>query len=305
MRVVSLLPSATELLTALGVDPVGISHSCDYPPHVTDRPVLTSTDIDYEDQSSSDIDDQMQSVQGAVYDLDGDELESLDPDIVVTQATCDICAVDSSAVFETVESRSLDTDVLALDPHSFEDVLDDIVAVGAAVDKRAEAEALRVDAADRVADIRSRGGRLDRSERPRTAVLDWTDPLIRGGHWVRDMVRLAGGDESFQPEGASAPIRWETLLEYDPERLVVAPCGFDVERALEAVSELSHHPMWDDIAAVQSGHVYAVDGNALVNRPGPRLVDSLAVFADCIHPDSSSGEHDQWFERVEAPLNAR
>lgn len=281
MRVVSLIPSATELLAALGIDPVGVSHSCDHPPHVADRPRLTSTVIDYEDRSSGDIDEQMRSVDGAVYDLDADRLAALDPDLVVTQATCDVCAVDASEVYEAVDERDLDADVLALDPHSFDDVLADVRRVGAAVGRESEAESLLAGARRRVAAVETAVEGLDR---PRTALLDWTDPLIRGGHWVGDMVSVAGGDDSFQPDGPSEPLRWDALLDYDPERLLVAPCGFSHERATDAVAELAAHPDWGSLAAVRSGHVYAVDGNALVNRPGPRLVDSLEVLAECIHP---------------------
>jgi iron complex transport system substrate-binding protein len=284
------------MLYALGVEPVGISHSCDYPPAITDRPAVTSTVIDYENRPSRDIDEQMESIDGAVYDVDEDRLEELDPDLVVTQSTCDVCAVESSAVFEAVERRDVDADVLTLDPHSFDDVLSDLRRIGAAVGKEAEAERVLSGARERVDAVLTS---VDGLDRPRTAVLDWTDPLIRGGHWVRDVVRLAGGDESFQPDGPSEPIRWRDLREYDPERLIVAPCGFSTSRAHDAAAELASHAEWEHLTAVQSGHVYAVDGNALVNRPGPRLVESLEILAKCLHPDDVSVSSDGWVRRVE------
>ncbi|RLM56514.1 cobalamin-binding protein [Halobellus sp. Atlit-31R] len=295
MRVVSLLPSATEILTALGVDPVGISHSCDYPPSVTDRPTVTSTVIDYEGRSSRAIDDQMQSIDGAVYDVRAELLESLDPDLVVTQATCDVCAVDSAAVHDAVERRDVDAEILTLDPHSFSDVLDDLRRVGAAVGREAEAERVRSQADERVDAVRRA---VEGRERPRTAVLDWTDPPIRGGHWVRDLIRLAGGDPSFQPDGPSTPLRWARLRDYDPQRLLVAPCGFSTSRAAEAAAELATKPGWAELSAVRSGDVFAVDGNALVNRPGPRLVDSLEAFARCLHPEAVPADGDDWVRPV-------
>lgn len=298
MRAVSLLPSATEILSAVGVDPVGISHSCDHPPDVTDRPRVTSTIIDHEGRSSREIDEQMQSVDGAVYDIDADRLEALDPDIIVTQATCDVCAVESSAVFETVAARDLDATVLTLDPHSFEEVLADVRRVGDAVDRVENAEQLIEAARDRIERVRSRA---EDADRPRTAVLDWTDPPIRAGHWVRDLVGIAGGDASFQPDGPSEPVRWSDLRAYDPERLVVAPCGFGPDRAAEAVAELAARPGWADLSAVRSGHVYAADGNALFNRPGPRLVASLEVLADCLHPDHDHAVEGAWRRRIEHP----
>jgi iron complex transport system substrate-binding protein len=298
VRVVSLLPSATETLAALGVDPVGVSHSCDYPPWVADRPTVTSTRIEYADRSSRDIDEQMSSVEGAVYDLDAGHLEALDPDLVVTQATCDVCAVEASAAVTAVESRGLDADVLTLDPHSVSDVLDDVRRVGDAVGRPAAADRLRSRLRDRIEGVRAS---VDGRDRPRTAVLDWTDPPIRGGHWVRDMVDLAGGDPTFQPDGPSTPVAWDDLRAYDPERILVAPCGFSTARAHDAATALAERTDWRGLAAAASGDVYAVDGNALFNRPGPRLVDSLAVLADCLHPERPGTGTDGWVRRVELP----
>ncbi|ELZ84792.1 Fe3+-hydroxamate ABC transporter substrate-binding protein [Haloferax elongans ATCC BAA-1513] len=296
MRVVSLVPSATELLTAIGTDPIGISHSCDYPPRVTSQPTLTSTAIDHEDRSSREIDEQMSSIDGAAYDLDANRLDDLDPDLVVTQSTCDVCAVDSSDVFEAVRDRNLDAEILALDPHSLDDVLTALLQIGEAVGKTMDAATLRFEIHERINAVESRVVGLDS---PRTAVLDWTDPLYRSGHWVRDLVELAGGDGSFQPNGRSEQIQWDALVEYDPERLVVAPCGFSRERAVDAVSTLAERDEWTELTAVKEGHVYAVDGNALFNRPGPRLVDSLEVLASCIHPELSTVVDDELASRVE------
>ncbi|WP_280588425.1 ABC transporter substrate-binding protein [Halorubrum sp. Boch-26] len=286
MRVAALLPSATETLFALGVEPVGVSHSCDHPPAARDLPTLTSTVVDHDDRSASDIDAQMRSVDGAVYDLDVDRLAALEPDFVVTQATCDVCAVDAGAVHEAVASLDPAPEVLTLDPHSFSDVLDDVARLGAAVDRPDAAAALVDGLTDCVERVRERAAdAVAGSGRPRTAVLDWTDPPIRAGHWVRDMVDIAGGDPSFQPDGASEPVAWEDVRTYDPEALVVAPCGFERDRAVDAAGGLADRPGWRDLAAVADNRAYAVDGNALFNRPSHRLVDSLEALFACLHPD--------------------
>jgi iron complex transport system substrate-binding protein len=289
MRAVTLLPSATETLFALGVEPVGVSHSCDRPPAVRDLPTLTSTAVDHEDRSAADIDAQMRSVDGAVYDLDVDRLAALGPDLVVTQATCDVCAVDAGAVREAVASLDPAPELLTLDPHSFGDVLDDVTRLGEAVDRPDAAAALTDGLTARVERVRERAADAVADEgRPRTAVLDWTDPPIRAGHWVRDMVEIAGGDPSFQPDGPSEPVAWDDVRAHDPETLVVAPCGFERDRAVDAVADLAGRPGWRDLAAVAHERVYAVDGNALFNRPSHRLVDSLEALFACLHPDRAA-----------------
>ncbi|TKX44595.1 MULTISPECIES: ABC transporter substrate-binding protein [Halorubrum] len=289
MRVASLLPSATETLFALGVEPVGVSHSCDHPPAARDLPTLTSTVVDHADRSAADIDEQMREVDGAVYDLDEDRLAALDLDLLVTQATCDVCAVDASDLRAAAARLDPEPEVLTCDPHSFEDALDDVERIGAAVDAEAAASALRADLRERVEAVRERAECAVADEgRPRVAVLDWTDPPIRAGHWVRDMVEIAGGDPAFQPDGPSEPVAWAAVREFDPDALVVAPCGFDRDRAERAVGDLAARPGFDELRAVADGRVYAVDGNALFNRPSHRLVDSLETLFACLHPEHAA-----------------
>lgn len=285
MRVASLLPSATETLFALGVEPVGVSHSCDYPAATDAIPTLTDTVVEHENRSATEIDAQMRSVDGAVYNLDVDRLAELCPDLVVTQATCDICAVDATEVRSAAASLDPAPTVLALDPHSFDDVIDDVARIGDAVGREGAAAALTGGLRERVSNVRERAAKaVDADGCPRTAVLDWTDPPIRAGHWVGDMVAAAGGDPSFQPDGASEPVAWDDLRAWDPEVLVVAPCGFGRDRAVDAVGELAERPGWQKLTAAVDGRVYAVDGNALFNRPSHRLVDSLEALLACVHP---------------------
>jgi iron complex transport system substrate-binding protein len=297
MRVASLLPSATETLFALGVEPVGVSHSCDHPPAARDLPTLTSTVVDHADRSAAEVDEQMREVDGAAYDLDEERLAALEPDLLVTQATCDVCAVDASEVRAAAARLDPEPEVLACDPHSFADALDDVTRIGEAVGAEAAASDLRADLRERVAAVRERAERAVADEgRPRTAVLDWTDPPIRAGHWVRDMVEFAGGDPAFQPDGPSGPVAWADVRECDPEALVVAPCGFDRDRAVDAVGDLAERSGFDDLRAVAADRAYAVDGNGLFNRPSHRLVDSLESLFACLHPDhapTTPAEHDR------------
>lgn len=294
MRVVSLLPSCTELLFELGVRPVGVSHSCDYPPSVTEIPTVTSTTVEYVGRSAGEIDAQMRSVDGAVYDLHLDQLAALEPDLVVTQATCDVCAVDASQVRAAVARIDPEPDVLTLDPHSFADALRDVERIGRAVGRSDAAEQLTAELTGVVGTVERRAETaLTSGRRPRTAVLDWTDPPIRAGHWVTDMVDRAGGDATFQPTGASEPVAWAELTQYDPEVLVVTPCGFQRSQAVEAVADLRAREGWTDVTAVEAGRVYAVDGNALFNRPSHRLVDSLQVLQWCLHPATAEQLDDE------------
>lgn len=280
MRVVSLLPSATEILYALGVEPVGVSHSCDYPPAARGRPALTSTPVD-PDADPATIDDQVLDLGGATYTLDAELLTELDPDLVVTQATCEVCAVDAGEVHAAVESAAIGADVLTLDPHSLEDVFDDIGRIGAATGRESVAAALVEAAREQVAAVHRRG-RDRNGGTPRVTVLDWTDPVMIAGHWIPGMVEAAGGAFGPGGDGPSRPVEWATVRAYDPEVLVVAPCGFDRERAAEAVDDLRSKPGWADLTAVREGRVFAVDGSGHMNRPGPRLVDSLELLADCL-----------------------
>ncbi len=285
MRVVSLLPSCTELLFALGLRPVGVSHSCDHPPSVAEIPTVTSTPVDYAGRSAGEIDAQMRAVDGAVYDLHIEQVAALEPDLVVTQATCDVCAVDASQVQDAVAQIGPDPDILTLDPHSFSDALADIERVGRAAGRADAAETLTAELAARVETVEQRAEAAVASNgRPRTAVVDWTDPPLRAGHWVGEMVTEAGGDAAFQPDGASEPVRFDTIRRYDPEVLIVAPCGFERAQAVDAVDDLRVHDGWSDVSAVTTGRVYAVDGNALFNRPSHRLVESLQVLQWCLHP---------------------
>jgi iron complex transport system substrate-binding protein len=283
-RVVTLLPSATEMCYALGVEPVATSHECDYPPEAADLPAVNRSNVDPEASPDSINEQVVQAEQaGGVYEIDLDALERADPDVVVSQGICDVCAVDAVLVREAVDELGLDCEVLTTDPHSLEDVFDDVERIGAALGRERAAAELLADLRSRVEAVLERAADL---ERPRVAVLDWTDPVMVAGHWVPGLVETAGGAYGLEePEGRSRPREWSELREYDPEVLVVAPCGFGLDQTLEHLDTLTDRPGWADLTAVREGRAYAMDGHHYVNRPGPRLVETLEYLAGVVHPE--------------------
>jgi iron complex transport system substrate-binding protein len=289
VRVVSLLPSATEILCAIGEVPVGVSHECDFPPAASDRPAVTISQVDTETGDCGAVDRTMQETVGdgdAPYAIDVERLDTLAPDLIVTQGLCDVCAVDRVLVRDAVGRIDADPEILTTDPHSLDDVLDDVRRIGAAVDRASAARSL-------VDDLQARIDRVERraraaidagATRPSTVVLDWFDPVMVAGHWVPGMIETAGGTYPLaDPGDHSTPREWTEVRECDPDVLIGAPCGFELERARDAATALAERPGWDDIRAVPD-RVHCLDGSALANRPGPRLVDTLEAFAGLLHP---------------------
>ena len=286
MNVVSLLPSATELVYALGVEPVAVSHECDWPPGAAEKPSINRTRVDAA-ASSADIDAQVQDAEASgegVYEIDYDALRAADPDLVVTQGLCDVCAVDEVVVRDAVDDLDLDCEVLTLDPHGLADVFSDLRRLGAATDRADRADEVVADLRARVDAVRERTAEIPDAERPRVAVLDWLDPVMTAGHWVPELVADAGG-EYLLGAPASTPREWETVCDANPEVLVAAPCGFDLDQSRENVADLVEREGFADLPAVRDGRAYAMDGHHYVNRPGPRLVDTLEHLAGLFHPD--------------------
>ncbi len=288
MRVVSLLPSATEIVYALGVEPVGVSHECDHPPAAADPPAVNFSRVD-PTASSEAIDEQVRAAErehGGVYGIHVDVLDDLAPDLIVTQGICDVCAVDEVVVEGAVDEIDADPEVLTTDPHSLDDVFDDVARVGAALGREDRAREVVADLRERVDAVRERTADLADGERPRTAILDWLAPPMVAGHWVPELVEIAGGEYGMaDPGDRSRPREWETVREYDPEILIAGPCGFDLDQTRENRADLTDRPGYDDLAAVREDRAWAVDGHHLLNRPGPRLVDTLEVLAGVLHPD--------------------
>lgn len=300
MRVVSLLPSATEIVCALGVDPVGVTHECDYPPRVADLPTVVDSAVDTTGASGA-IDDEVRAASAGdgVYDLDVERLRDLDPDVVVTQGICDVCAVDESVVRRAVADLDLEADLVASHPHTLGDVFDDVARLGRVLDREAAAADLLADLEARVEAVRERvaeadtdaavetdaNAEADEGARSTATVLDWMDPVMVGGHWVPELVEIAGGGFLLAATGErSGPIEFDTLRDADPDVLVAAPCGFSLDQTARNLSDLTGREGWEELSAVRNGRTYAVDGNHFVNRPGPRLVDTLEALAAILHP---------------------
>lgn len=287
MRVASLLPSATEMLFALGIEPVGVSHECDYPPEAADLPAVNSSRIDAT-ADSGEIDQQVLDAidDGGVYEIDRETLAGLDPDVIVSQGICDVCAVEDTEIREAVADLGLDAEVITSDPHSLADMLDDLQRLGRRLGRAEQAASVRADLEARIEEITAQTP----DSGPRVAVLDWLDPVMVAGHWVPDMLDRIGATCGLaNPGDPSRPREWSEIREYDPEVLIVAPCGFGLGQTRENMTDLTEREGWTELSAVQNDRVYAIDGHHYMNRPGPRLVDSLAALASAIHPGTVEG----------------
>lgn len=286
MRIVSLLPSATEMVCVLGLGDrlVGVTHECDYPEAVRGLPRVTRTLIPAE-ASSAEIDrlvsEQFKTTR-ALYSLDVPLLKDLRPDVIVTQSLCDVCAVAPNEVQAALAQLPGQPRVVNLEPQSLEGVFAAIEQVAQAVGASAHGVLARLRARVDAVVTRSEG----LSARPRVALLEWLDPPFSSGHWSPELVRLAGGLEGLGQEGCpSRRLRWDEVLAWQPEAVVVACCGFDVERTLLDVAGVQQVPGWEQLPAVRAGRVSVVDGSQYFNRPGPRLIDSLELLAHALHPE--------------------
>ncbi len=292
MRIISLLPSNTELACALGLADqiVGISHECDYPPEVSDRPVLTSSGI-AKNLTTEQIHEQVSKEvknSHALYHINQSLLESLRPDLILTQAKCDVCAVDYDEVEAAVAKLPLPhPKILSFQPDSLEDLFEDLRKIAIATGRQQEAETVIAQWKQRIEKIQ----KIIRStkERPRVLLLEWLKPLMAAGSWSPQLVKLAGGEHGLNlGPGKAKKISWEQIRDYDPEVFVLIPCGFTIENTLRDLPLVASLPGWNTLSAVRSKKVFAVDGSSYFNRPGPRLVDSLEILASLLHPRSFS-----------------
>lgn len=291
MRIVSLLPSATEIVCSLGLEDqlVGVTHECDFPRSVLRLPKVTRTLIPT-DVSSGEIDRLVRERMGggsqsALYSLDMETLARLRPDLIVTQALCDVCAVAEDEVRNAACMLPGGPRVLNLEPETLNDVLECIreVATAAGVEERGREVTAKLRA--RVEAVVARGAALRQGERVRVALLEWLDPPFSTGHWNPELITLAGGDDGLGRAGEkSVALRWEQVTAWQPEVVLISCCGFTAERTMQEVGVLRDVPRWDEIPAVRAGRVYVTDGSSYFSRPGPRLVDSLELLAHVIHP---------------------
>jgi iron complex transport system substrate-binding protein len=292
VRVVSLLPSATEILCFAGAGDslVGVTHECDHPPGVEKLPMLTTTAIEHHTMSSAEIDaaiGERLTDTGSIYSLDGGLLEELEPDLILTQGLCDVCAVSPTIVERAAARLPKSPRVLSMNPTSLDGVLAATIEVGDIVGRGEEVRR-------KIAFLRDRLARVEEAvaglARPRVGCLEWLDPLFSAGHWVPEMVRIAGGEELFAETGQpSGRLSWREVFAAGPEVVLLMPCGFDSARALREARVLPELPEWRDLPAVKNGRVWAVDANSYFSRPAPRLIEGVEILARILHPEVFSG----------------
>jgi iron complex transport system substrate-binding protein len=289
MRIVSLLPSATEILFALGLGEqvAAVTHECDYPPAAARKPHITKSLL-RPDMTSGEIDAAVKSQLSAdahsLYAIDRALLARIAPDLIVTQQLCEVCAVAYDEVLDAVRALPRRPEVLNLEPSTLADVFADVHCVGAAADRQDTAGQVVAELEARVARVREIVSGV--AARPVVAFLEWIDPLFCGGHWNPELVRLAGGiDPLGREHQPSERITWEAVREARPEVMVISCCGFSVERARQDLPILEALPGYADLPCARDGRVHVVDGAAYFSRPGPRLVDSLELLARLIHPE--------------------
>lgn len=282
-----MLASGTEIVHALGLSDriVGISHECDFPPDLMGRPRLSAPRFDPEGMDSGQVDRAVRSAMaehGSVYRIDGDLLERLRPDLILTQAVCEVCAVPTPGVRAEVERRGLSARVLSLDAHSMEGILQTVEAVAEAAGAPERGARLRADLEARMERVRRA---LAGRSRPRVLALEWLDPPFSPGHWVPEMVSAAGGECLLgQPGARSREVDWRELAGLEPDVLVVMPCGYDVEAAQRDAD--AHADRLFDVAgeAVTAGRAWIVNGSAYFNRSGPRFVRGIEILGGLLHP---------------------
>lgn len=289
MRICSFLPSATEIVYTLGLGDqlYGVTRSCDYPAEARTKPVVVYSILDDRGLSSAEIDRIVKEHardNQSVYRIDMEALRRADPDLILTQELCDVCAVGYQDVLTQIKELPKKPQVVSLNPTALEDVLRDIVTVGEATGTAERAQAIVGDMRQRIEAVRARAAQAP--TRPRVFCLEWMDPLFVSGHWMPEMVEIAGGIDGIGNHGTpSTRVTWEQVRDYQPEVVILMPCGADVPLTLSELGAVRALPGWSDLPAVQDGRVYAVNAGAYFSRSGPRLVDGLELLAQIIQPE--------------------
>ncbi len=289
MRICSLLPSATEIVYVLGLGDsiVGVTHECDYPTQTKQAPVVVHSRIDPHHTSSSEINQSvtqhLKSNKG-IYTLDMPRFNEADPDIILTQALCDVCALDYNEVVAAARSLPRRPQILSLNPSNLSEVFQDIVRVGEITGQGGTAENVVRGLEGRVQMIKN--ALPHGAPRPKVACIEWLDPLYSAGHWIPEMVEIAGGWDPLADTGQpSQQIPWSRIRDCQPDVVILMPCGFDIDRTVEELDLLDRLPGWNTLPAIKEDRLYPVNGHAYFNRPGPRLVDGLEILAQIIHPE--------------------
>jgi iron complex transport system substrate-binding protein len=293
-RVLSLLSSTTEIIYALGCGDrlVGRSHECDYPEEVSELPICTIPKFNV-DGTSREVDDEVKSlVQSAlsIYYINEKLLKELKPDIIFTQSQCEVCAVSVSDVENALKNiTGLSSRVISVEPNSVEDIFNDILTIAEILNVRKKGKEL----------VESIKAKIDNTEKivyqkssPSVAAIEWIDPLMAAGNWVPQLIKVAGGKNLFGEAGKHSPwMKYNDLVEQDPEIIIVMPCGYDIKKSLIEIKTLESKKGWGSLKAVRNRNVYITDGNQFFNRPGPRIIESIEILLEIIHSDFSESKH--------------
>ena len=286
MRICSLLPSATEIAFALGLGDqvVAVSHECDYPQEASNRPVLTKSTIHQKIHGSLEVDREVEHRGGDIYEIDEKLLEKLKPDLILTQELCHVCAVSYTRVKEAARVLDADTRIVSLEPTNLEEIVDNILLVGRMTGRLAEAEKLGSQMMRRINRVKEKTRAAGR--KPRVFFMEWLQPPWAGGHWIPEMIDYSGGVDGLgRPSKPSYRIGWDEVVRYQPEIIVLSPCGFDTKQVMEAAHVLASYDGWEKIPAFESSRIYAVNASTYFSRSGPRVVDGLEILAHITHPE--------------------
>jgi iron complex transport system substrate-binding protein len=294
MKIVSLLPSSTEIVCKLGFreNLVGVSHECDYPLSVKDLPILTKPRFS-PIESSQKIDNSVQDLlkKGlSVYEVNTDLLKNLAPDLIITQAQCEACAVSLNDVKKAVSDWvGNKPDIVSLEPNYLDEVWSDFERVGEKLNSSDSYLKFKTEIEQRLENLKQKSQHL--SKRPTVVCVEWIDPLMIAANWVPELVDIAGGINMLSKPGSHSHIfKWEEIIESNPDFIIMMPCGFDINRTLEEINILKQKPDWSKLEAVKSNHVFVVDGNQYFNRPGPRLIESAEILFEIFKFNEKSGK---------------
>ena len=287
-KIISLLPAATEIVCALGLEQqlVGRSHECDFPLLVKQLPVCSEANFP-DDLSSAAIDTKVKELLSdalSVYTVKREIIKQLNPDVVITQAQCEVCAVSLQEVEEALENYlDKQAHIVSLQPNSLDDIFKDIITVANALDVPKQGNILVEELQERIDIIRHKLKYID--HKPTIACIEWLEPMMVSGNWIPELVSIAGGVSILAEAGKHSPyISWADIHLQDPEIIIVMPCGFSIERTMKEMDVLLHLPGFEDLKAVKNNRLYIADGNQYFNRPGPRIVDSVEILAEIINP---------------------
>lgn len=308
-RIVSLLPSATEIVCALGLEPnlVGITHECDFPASVAEKPRLTASHISHESMNSREIDHAVRSQldgHGSIYSLDEKLLHSLAPDLIITQELCDVCAVNFKIVEKAVRMIAGDLPIVSLEPNTIEDIFENILSVARLTGTERRGVKLVDSLRGRLTAVSSQ--LFNEPKRPRVLMLEWLEPLFAPGHWVPEQVAIAGGHAGFGAAGKpSITTTLEEIADYAPEVMVLIPCGYYQEDIIRQLPQAVFPDGWHDLPAIKKGNVWATDATSYFSRPGPRVVDGAEILAKILHPEIFGAPSDDEAIRVDPQLFVR